>query len=61
MYGELSMYNFSIAGMVEFGTTILDKGAIIVDITDTRKALDMKNATSEILGFFKTGYFSLFS
>lgn len=57
MYGELSMYNFRIAGMVEFGTTILDKGAIIVDITDIRKALDMKNATSEILGFFKTGYF----
>jgi putative ABC transport system permease protein len=40
---------------VEFGITALDKGTIIADIQDVREALNMYDATGEILGFFRTG------
>ena len=55
MYGELTMHNFILCGTVEFGTTALDKGTIIADIQDVREALNMYDATGEILGFFRTG------
>jgi putative ABC transport system permease protein len=57
MYGEMAVYNFVIAGTVEFGTQAMDKGTMIADIRDVRKALNMEDATGEILGFFKTGYY----
>lgn len=52
MYGEMAMYNFTIAGMVHFGSAALDKGLIVADIEDVRMALNMENASGEILGFF---------
>lgn len=57
MYGEMAAYNLIIAGTVVFGTASLDRGTIIADLGDVRKALDMDDATGEILGFSKTGYF----
>jgi len=57
MYGEMAVYNFILAGTVEFGMQAMDKGSIIADIGDIRKALNMENATGEILGFFKGGFF----
>jgi putative ABC transport system permease protein len=54
MYGSMSVYNFTVAGTVKFGSSILDRGAIIADITDVQQALDMNNVASEILGYFKT-------
>ena len=44
MYGSMSMYNFTVAGTVSFGTEALDRGSIIVDIEDARNALDMYDA-----------------
>lgn len=57
MYGSMSIYNFRIAGTVLFGTRAMDKGAMIADLNDVRMALDMNDATGEILGFFEEGYF----
>jgi putative ABC transport system permease protein len=57
MYGEYSVCNFVIAGTVEFGTSSLDRGTIIADLADVRQALNMENATGEILGFFRSGYY----
>jgi putative ABC transport system permease protein len=57
MYGEMAVYNLTIAGTVVFGTASLDKGTIIADLGDVRRALDMEDATGEILGFSRTGYF----
>jgi putative ABC transport system permease protein len=57
MFGEMSVYNLVLSGTVIFGSTVLDKGTLIADIRDTRKALNMENACGEILGFFKTGYY----
>ncbi|MDX9772845.1 MAG: FtsX-like permease family protein [Bacteroidales bacterium] len=55
MYGELVMYNFIVSGTVDFGTTALDRGTIIADISDVREALNMENAAGEIVGFFRNG------
>ncbi len=57
MYGEMAIYNFVLAGTVEFGAQAMDRGTMIADIGDVRQALNMENATGEILGFFNTGYY----
>jgi putative ABC transport system permease protein len=57
MYGEMAVYNFVLAGTVEFGMQAMDRGTMIADIGDVRKALNMENAAGEILGFFNTGYY----
>jgi len=57
MYGEMAIYNFTIAGTVVFGTSFLDRGTIITDITDARQALNMEGASGEILGLSRKGYF----
>ena len=57
MYGEMAIYNFKVAGTVVFGTANLDKGTILADISDVRSALNMEDATGEILGLFHDGYF----
>jgi putative ABC transport system permease protein len=57
MHGSMSMDNFKVVGTVSFGAEAIDKGAIIVDIEDARFALDMYDASSEILGFFNDGFY----
>jgi putative ABC transport system permease protein len=44
---------FKVSGTISFGVSMLDRGAIIVDISDAQMALNMEDATSEILGYFK--------
>ncbi|MCL2727198.1 MAG: ABC transporter permease, partial [Bacteroidales bacterium] len=51
MYGSMTFANYTVAGILRFGTTALDRGAIILDITDARILLDMEDAASEIFGF----------
>ena len=57
MYGSMAMQNFTITGMVEFGTSVMDKGAIIADLRDIQFALDMNDAASEIMGYFNSGMY----
>ncbi len=52
MYGSMAMCNFTVAGMIEFGMTAFDRGAIVVDLSDIQFCLDMVDASSEILGYF---------
>lgn len=52
MYGDMAMYNFTISGIIHFGTGALDRGLVVADIADVRTALDMEDAAGEILGFF---------
>ncbi len=56
MFGSMTFYNFIVAGTVRFGTVVMDKGAMIVDISDIQIALDMYDASSEILGYLPGGY-----
>jgi len=58
MFGEMTVYNFILAGTVEFGSAALDRGTVIADLQDIREALNMENATGEILGFLRSGYFN---
>jgi len=53
MHGSMSMRNFIIAGTIRFGVNAMDKGAMLIDITDIRRALDMDDAAGEILGYFR--------
>lgn len=55
MYGAMSITNFTVAGTINFGVGALDRGGVIADISGIRQALDMQNATGEILGYFKDG------
>jgi putative ABC transport system permease protein len=55
MNGGMALANFTVSGTVRFGMRALDRGAIIIDITDAQAALDMADATGEILGFFREG------
>ena len=52
MYGSMAFQNYVVAGIVRFGTGMLDKGAVILDLADARQLLDMEDAAGEIFGFF---------
>ncbi|MCF7801825.1 MAG: FtsX-like permease family protein [Candidatus Marinimicrobia bacterium] len=51
MNGSMAFYNFRVAGTVNFGINMLDRGTIITDIRGARQALDMGDAAGEIVGF----------
>lgn len=55
MYGSMMFKTFTVCGTISFGSAILDRGAIIIDISDAQLALDMNDGASEILGFFNEG------
>jgi putative ABC transport system permease protein len=57
IYGSLTFKTFTISGTVRFGASSMDKGAIIVDISDARKMLDMEDGAGEILGFLNDGVY----
>lgn len=53
MYGSMAIHNFTVCGLVKFGISAMDKGALIVDIEGARQALDMDNCAGEVLGFYE--------
>jgi putative ABC transport system permease protein len=55
MYGAMSITNFTVCGTIKFGATALDRGGMVADINGIRAALDMQDATGEILGFLPGG------
>lgn len=52
MYGSMAIHNFTVCGLVDFGISAMDKGALIVDIEGAREALDMDDCAGEIVGFY---------
>lgn len=57
MYGEMTISNYTVAGTIKYGIAALDRGSVIMDISDARKALDMEDACNEILGFIDIEYY----
>lgn len=57
MHGSMTMHNFIVSGTVSTGQEALDRGLIIADIGDVRIALNMENASGEIVGFFPDGFY----
>ena len=55
MDGGMAFKNFIVAGTIRFGASILDRGAIITDISDAQLVLGMNDAAGEVLGYFNTG------
>lgn len=57
MHGSMVFYNFTVSGTVRFGIQAMDRGAMIADTRDLQLALNMPDATTEILGFFQDGFY----
>ncbi len=55
--GSMAIHNFIVVGVFHYGMPGLDRNMVFGDISDIQYALDMKNATGELLGFFSIGYF----
>jgi len=53
MHGSMTIYNFEVVGTLRFGFVVMDRGAIIADIEDIQLALDMTDASGEILGYLE--------
>jgi putative ABC transport system permease protein len=58
-YGAMSFHNFTVSGTLDFGFEAMDRGGVIVDLEDIRYFLDMEGGSSEILGLFKDGKYSI--
>ena len=57
MEGSMAFKNFVVSGTVRFGSNVLDRGAIIIDMADAQQALGMEDAAGEILGYFTTNQY----
>lgn len=55
MNGSMLFRTFTVCGTIRFGMNMLDRGAILVDVSDAQIALDMEDGSTEILGYFKDG------
>ena len=55
MNGSMMFKTFVVSGTLRFGNAFLDRGAVFIDILDAQEALDMNDASGEILGYFKDG------
>jgi len=51
MGGSMATDNFVITGTIRFGISAMDRGAMLADISDIQRTLDMTDAAGEILGF----------
>ncbi|MBK7653083.1 MAG: ABC transporter permease [Flammeovirgaceae bacterium] len=57
MNGSMSFKTFIVSGTIRFGSAALDKGAIIIDISDAQEMLDLEDGSTEILGFLNDGVY----
>lgn len=51
IHGAMTFANYTVAGVVLFGVGQLDRGAVILDISDAQLLLDMENASGELFGY----------
>lgn len=58
MNGSMTFENFVVSGTIKFGMPAMDKGAIVIDISDARRVLDMEDAVGEMLGFLPDGVYN---
>jgi putative ABC transport system permease protein len=58
MNGSMMFKTFIVSGTLRFGNAFLDRGAVFIDILDAQEALDMNDASGEILGYFNDGNYN---
>ena len=59
MYGSMATANFTVVGTIRFGVSAMDRGALVVDLADIQRVMDMEDAAGELLGFFIDDNFSM--
>ncbi|PIE88439.1 MAG: hypothetical protein CSA04_01875 [Bacteroidetes bacterium] len=57
MHGSMAFSVFTVRGIVRFGSSMMDKSTVIIDISDAQQILDMEDGAGEILGFHKDDLF----
>lgn len=57
MEGSMTFQNFKLVGTIRFGTAAMDKGTIIIDVSDAQAMLDMEDGAGELLGFLNSGVY----
>lgn len=57
MNGSMTFGLYKISGTLRFGNSVMDRGMMIMDISDAKSLLDMADASSEILGFSRRGLY----
>jgi len=57
VYGSTSLVNLHLCGTMNFGIPAVDRGGIILDLEAAGQFLDLSGGATEILGFFRTGFF----
>ena len=55
--GALAVQNFVVCGTVKFGIGVMDRGAMITDVSDMQFTLEMSDGAAEILGFNKNKFY----
>ena len=58
MNGSMTFENFVVSGTIKFGVPAMDKGAMVIDISDARRVLDMEDGVGEMLGFLPSGVYN---
>jgi putative ABC transport system permease protein len=56
--GSMAVQNFIVCGTMMFGIAVMDRGAMVADISDIQFTLEMPDGASEILGFNKTKFYN---
>ncbi len=57
MNGSLTLQGFTISGTIRFGISTMDRGAMVIDVSDAQQMLDMEDGAGEILGYFNEGVY----
>jgi len=57
MEGSMTFQNFKLVGTIRFGTAAMDKGTVIIDVSDAQAMLDMEDGAGELLGYLKGGVY----
>jgi len=57
MHGAFTTFNFKVVGTFSLNMGVLDRAMMLVDISGARWALDMEDASSEILGYTHSLYY----
>jgi putative ABC transport system permease protein len=57
MNGSMTFENFIVSGTIKFGVPAMDKGAMVIDISDARRVLDMEDGVGEMLGYLPSGVY----
>ena len=53
--GSMAIQNFVLVGTLRFGIGVMDRNAMLADLSDIQYALDMEDSAGEILGYFRDG------